>query len=885
MKRLIINSPFLKPIFYLFLSFYLQLNLYAQSLEIKGLVYLEENLPAVGASVQILSKNKNILAYTTTDANGHWVLNVQKTNDSLYMRISYLGYETKYDTLLHTNFPIKTTLESITTDIEIVEVKAQRIGIKARGDTIFYDIAAYTDSTEYDLKEVLEKLPLFSVSDDGSMKYRGKRVDKILVEGKDIFGEMHKQMVEGIKASDIKQVQIIDNYKTMDGAIQKPNENLTAVNIELKKEKKKKISGNIEILAGLPKKYEANSTIFKLGQKWSGTFMGRANNSLQPILSPTDMIGLLDLNKFTKEQTSFKIDNLMPKGLQMSPNSKTNKDAFASIRTLIEPSKQLKITTILFYAHLNNSIAKNFSQDFFLQNRKMQGEEKTGKASAIYNLSSTLDYVSKNKIFSIHAHLPLVSTPEDDNLFSIGVLNDTFPFLNQNRIKSKNLRISPEVQMGYDLDSKNRIFLGGQYTMIDIHKNYYLNSIDTLFERYFPHVLQTSQRKENVMTSHIGYEIKYKYSKTHIEAAYSTNRFEVDAQTLPFGDSLWNKGFFNTDNKAQLSLYQKFDKKKWRSNNHIKTAYIVRQNKNLPSTAFYTYDAKLSYFYDFKQFNTISIQTNLQATPLQSSNGISIFQIENFNTLNFENLPLNSGLNRTLRANLQYFKMDVLSGNSFIAGGNTTIQKNLVAYKLENKGVYWLNTPYLADIARSFDGNLMLNRKKFLFLSDAGISGNFAYQTTSQKESSSNRVNIFNTQISLFSSFSHKKIRLKANLELLNTRQSMRLYQTSVALINFYSVKPSIQIQYKTNNFLARFNFALPIQFNTNQESVSNTTADILLEWQPKKMPLKIVFKGYNISNFSNPLVLSTQTTLNYTATEYYTLNKIMALIGVKIQL
>lgn len=86
----------MKPFSILFFLSVLFCNLQAQSHEIKGIVLNENPQPISLANVALLQASDSVLLMgTTTDAQGNFRL-AEKSNAKKLLRVSYLGYTTKF---------------------------------------------------------------------------------------------------------------------------------------------------------------------------------------------------------------------------------------------------------------------------------------------------------------------------------------------------------------------------------------------------------------------------------------------------------------------------------------------------------------------------------------------------------------------------------------------------------------------------------------------------------------------------------------------------------------------------------------------------------------------------------------------------------------------
>ena len=66
-------------------------------------------------------------------------------------------------------------------------MKSNFYGVSVSGDTVKFKTDYFKDGTEETAGELLNKIPDMEVSENGNVSYAGKPVDKVLMDGKDVF--------------------------------------------------------------------------------------------------------------------------------------------------------------------------------------------------------------------------------------------------------------------------------------------------------------------------------------------------------------------------------------------------------------------------------------------------------------------------------------------------------------------------------------------------------------------------------------------------------------------------------------------------------------------------------------------------------------------------
>ena len=170
---------------FFFLILYSQ-NFNAQS-QLFGTVTDSVSEPLSGANIIAIPVSDALsMEFSITDEEGRYRLNLE--NDSTYvLELSYLGYQKISDTLklqedISRNFKMQSSKESL----DEILIK-QKMAVLVREDTITYRTEVFKTGEERKLREVLKKLPGVEVDRDGSVTVNGKKVDKLMVDGKTFF--------------------------------------------------------------------------------------------------------------------------------------------------------------------------------------------------------------------------------------------------------------------------------------------------------------------------------------------------------------------------------------------------------------------------------------------------------------------------------------------------------------------------------------------------------------------------------------------------------------------------------------------------------------------------------------------------------------------------
>ncbi|HEX8268373.1 MAG TPA: carboxypeptidase-like regulatory domain-containing protein [Flavobacterium sp.] len=300
----------------IFLLLFLSISIFsfAQNIRFEGNVLDSAGKPLEMANVMAVNvATKGMDAYAITNDKGRFLLNL-KANTAYNIKVSYLG-------MAHKELSVTTAAENITQAIVLeqggieldgVEI-VREMPVSISGDTIIYNADSFKTGTERKLEDVLKKLPGVEVNADGEVEVEGKKVTKLMVEGKDFFDGDTKLGVRNIPADAIDKVQILRNYNEV-GALKglENNEENVAMNIKLKEGKKNFWFGDMTAGMGVgheESRYLINPKLFYYNPKYSLNLITNFNNIGELPLTVQDYFKFTGgfRNMMRKGGTSFNV--------------------------------------------------------------------------------------------------------------------------------------------------------------------------------------------------------------------------------------------------------------------------------------------------------------------------------------------------------------------------------------------------------------------------------------------------------------------------------------------------------------------------------------------------------------------------------------------------
>ena len=165
--------------------------------------------------------------------------------------------------------------------LDEVVVKATKVQMVYRGDTIVYDATAFVLPEGSMLDGLIRQLPGAELSSDGEITINGKHVDNLTLNGKDFFKGDNKVMLENLPYFTVKELKAYDKADEESVALGLPEEQQKKVftlDVVLKKEYQRGYIVNSEVGAGTENRWMAKLFGLMYGERYRLATFGNANN-------------------------------------------------------------------------------------------------------------------------------------------------------------------------------------------------------------------------------------------------------------------------------------------------------------------------------------------------------------------------------------------------------------------------------------------------------------------------------------------------------------------------------------------------------------------------------------------------------------------------------
>lgn len=149
-----------------------------------------------------------------------------------------------------------------------VVVKATKIKMVMRGDTIVYNADAFNLAEGSMLDALVSRLPGAQLTKDGQVFVNGKHVQSLLINGRDFFSGNPKMALENLPAYTVNKIKVYEREGDASRLMQRDmNDKSLVMDVKLKKEYDATVFGNVEAGAGTEDRFALKGFGMKSSQK------------------------------------------------------------------------------------------------------------------------------------------------------------------------------------------------------------------------------------------------------------------------------------------------------------------------------------------------------------------------------------------------------------------------------------------------------------------------------------------------------------------------------------------------------------------------------------------------------------------------------------------
>lgn len=169
--------------------------------------------------------------------------------------------------------------------LEMAVVKQKIAAMRWKGDTLVIKADSIKVADDATVEDLLKRIPGFQVDKNGNIKAMGEKVEKVLVDGEEFFGDDPTIATRNLDARAVNEVELFD--KKSDQAVFSgvdDGSKTKTINLKLKEDRKKGYFGKVQAATNGKELWDNNGML--------NSFVGKRKISLYGVMSKTGKTGL-----------------------------------------------------------------------------------------------------------------------------------------------------------------------------------------------------------------------------------------------------------------------------------------------------------------------------------------------------------------------------------------------------------------------------------------------------------------------------------------------------------------------------------------------------------------------------------------------------------------
>ncbi len=855
----------------------------------EGTIINQNNQPFPNVIVSLKTNPKGQpFAFAFSNASGKYVISHQNIDSFFYAEFKFLGYKTVLNKI--TNAVLVTHDLKISSDT--VELNAiilnTRQPITVNGDTTSFRVDYFKQGNESSVGDLVSNMPGFSV-ENGKIRYNDRIVDRVLIEGDDLFGRDYSTVTKNVNPNGLEKVDLVKNYSDksyLKNTMDKGQEQV--VNLRFKKSYQSKIFGTEELGASGNLEYGSlQGNLISLIPKVKFVTTNNFNNTgalASELLNKNNLMAQLGFK--SEESIDFDLRLRMNANQLLSlPEKQTSilekKDYHFNQTGLITNNMYFKPSKKIF---VKNNIQLYLDQDQ-VRNTRDEFYEITGGAAFKY--AETLDMNNTSKYLNVLNEIAYTANPKHQLILKTQIntqVNDgnSLGFVQANKnvqgLVNDHQIFRNQLSWINVLSRRRSIEMNIQYSRSKFQENLSFSPAKTIYHYTKDSLYEQLSSQANHLHKELNLEFKYtkktEKGSYYLSSNFSTgnivfnsqvNLFNVKDQTTPsINDSLKNVNnyqgqsvnlifFFRRElsEKLDISFLNKLEL------NQLKD----KQQLNIDATYLqYLPTLNLSYKINNQSLLSTNIQTNNKLPVLNEL--LSNYVISDYRTIirgtnqSFINSDKSISLNYSYAAiasKKMFFNAAIILANS----QNGYIDNSLVDYY------------YITRVKEIYDNQFKslfgyLNYQQYARIIKSNIKINFSYANNRSNFLNNSvlfalRLNSYNYGIN-FKTAVHKNLVIGYAFRFTDSYQSSTSKTLSTSNHQTLS-KYSIDWNLKA---LKRWSFFGNIDYIHSRQANNQS-----------KIALGTMSMRYNLKNQKSYFTATVNNIFNNDALEYYSLSPI----------
>ncbi len=269
--------------------------LFGQYWVVKGTVKdSTDQVPLFAATVALQNLSDSTYKVKISDQQGDFRL-TGVLNGNYDLTISFVGYKTFKKAIEVKDGTVNLGIIAMPVDLKLLEgvtVEGLSQRVVQNGDTVEMNAVAFKVNPDATAQDLIEKMPGIVIQ-NGQVQAQGENVTRVLVDGREFFGDDPNAALTNLPAEIIEKIQVYDEPSEQarftgfaDG------ETTKTMNIITKASMRNGTFGKVYAGAGDDNKYNAGGSINLFREKSRTTFLGQINNINIQNFATSDLLGV-----------------------------------------------------------------------------------------------------------------------------------------------------------------------------------------------------------------------------------------------------------------------------------------------------------------------------------------------------------------------------------------------------------------------------------------------------------------------------------------------------------------------------------------------------------------------------------------------------------------
>lgn len=322
------------------------------------------------ASILVLdSAGRSVMVFSFTDAEGKYAIKIQETT-RVRMTCSAMGFAEASFSLSLKDRPQEhnIVLQERPLELQEVIVRADQPVLQKKDTTVF-DVSSFSDGTEDVVEDLLKKIPGLTVGEDGTISVNGKEVEKVMIEGDDLFDKGYRVLTKNMPAQPVNKVEVLQRYSDNRLLRGVEESDKVALNLTLHEDAKSQWFTHVNGGYGIKERHSLSANAFNFSKKNKYYLIGGGNNigddatgDIEHLFNPSYVD---DVTTLEDKTPSGQLIDLTTLNLDFKKSrTNLNNDKLISLNGIIRPTEKSRLKGIAFFNHDTRTFRQSTTETF-----------------------------------------------------------------------------------------------------------------------------------------------------------------------------------------------------------------------------------------------------------------------------------------------------------------------------------------------------------------------------------------------------------------------------------------------------------------------------------------------------------------------------------------